>query len=109
MSGPIQVVPPGLLSLLQLTNEGKTAAEFLETLQPIIEMRDWYMQFNAAEIVDRLAPTVGAGLTGWFTAAGLRTADREWHYVDTLSYVSSAIAAASVFSARIGYRRTSGS
>lgn len=44
MSGPIQNVPAGLLGLLQLKQSGRNPAELLETVAPIYEMRDQYMQ-----------------------------------------------------------------
>lgn len=47
MSGPIQTNPVGLLGFFQLKNMGKNPSEFMESLQPALEMRDWYLQTNS--------------------------------------------------------------
>lgn len=44
MSGPIQTLPTGLLGFFQLKNVGKYPHDFLETLQGVFELRDWYLQ-----------------------------------------------------------------
>lgn len=42
--GPIQVIPPGLVGLLQLKQFGRLPDQLQGSVQPVLEMRDWYFQ-----------------------------------------------------------------
>lgn len=64
--GPIQIIPPGLMGLLQLKQEGRLPGTLSETVVPVIEMRDWYL---TARRVD----TVGLFGAALQTAAALVT------------------------------------
>lgn len=70
--GPIQVIPPGLMGLLQLKQEGRLPSQLAETVAPVLELRDWYL---TARRVDDLAlfpagqPQVGIATGG----IGLKT------------------------------------
>lgn len=46
-NGPIQLIPPGFLSLLQLKNQGHMPADLGEVVSPTMDMRDWYLQVSA--------------------------------------------------------------
>lgn len=43
-NAPIQTIPPGLLSLLQLKAMGRNPTQLLDQVQPSIELRDWFFQ-----------------------------------------------------------------
>lgn len=47
--GPVQLHPRGLLGLLQLKNHGKNPEQLLETIQPVLELKDWYLQGESAQ------------------------------------------------------------
>jgi hypothetical protein len=48
MAGPtIQVLPSGLLGFLQLKNGGQFPQRLGDTLQPTIELAEWYVQLNS--------------------------------------------------------------
>lgn len=44
MSGPIQIVPPGLLGYLNIKNAGNNPSDLLDTVQPTLDLRDWWFQ-----------------------------------------------------------------
>lgn len=75
MSGPIQVIPPGLLGFLQLKNAGTNPREFPEVLQPVMELREWYLQAFARNhtVIDSV--TVGAASDGFAIFPTLITGD----------------------------------
>lgn len=45
-SGPIQVIPPGLLGMLQLKNVGQLPDVLQGNVQPVLELRDWLLHAN---------------------------------------------------------------
>lgn len=55
MSRPIQTIPFGLLGYLQLKNAGQNPAELVDTVQPVLEMREWYYETNAEVIISALS------------------------------------------------------
>lgn len=50
--GPVQLIPPGLTGLLQLKQFGQVPGTLDLNVNPVIELRDWYMQ---ARRVDEFA------------------------------------------------------
>ena len=108
MSGPIQVIPPGLLGMLQLKNEGRSPSEFIETLQPTIELFEWLLQTNSIEGPDALSGTIAAGLQGFFPATNFVSGQREWHWVHCVSFYSTPVAAGVFFDCRIAFRKVVG-
>ena len=58
---PIQVIPPGLLGLLQIKSNGRRPGILADQVQGNIELRDWYM---TARRVDNFALFGGAMTTG---------------------------------------------
>jgi len=45
-SGPVQVIPPGLLGMLQLKNVGQLPDLLQGNIQPTLELRDWMLHAN---------------------------------------------------------------
>lgn len=43
MPGPIQVIPPGLMGLLQLKTGGNLPSTLADVVAPVLELRDWYL------------------------------------------------------------------
>jgi hypothetical protein len=41
--GPIQIIPPGLLGLLQLKQLGRLPDKLSDLVAPVVELRDWYL------------------------------------------------------------------
>lgn len=91
MSGPIQVIPPGLLGMLQLKNFGKLPSEMPEVLQPVLELRDWMLQANS-RVIGPYTTTWANNQTGFAnfpTPSLLIVPPSEWWYVHQLTvYVS---------------------
>lgn len=58
-SRPIQSQPQGLLGFLQLKNLGQNPSELPDVLQPVLELRDWYLQTNS-EIVSGTDAAIAA-------------------------------------------------
>lgn len=61
--GPVQVIPPGIVDLLQLKGLGESPGLVTDTFVPTIETRDWLMEPTAligtSTNVDLAAGTVG--------------------------------------------------
>lgn len=93
-SGPIQVIPPGLLGYLQIKNVGQSPDTLIGTYQPVFDMTEWILQANAvnwtqarglAGVLAQRTLAPGAGATGVvpFNAGGgdITTGPGEWWYV----------------------------
>lgn len=64
-SRPIQTQCGGLLGFLQLKNMGKNPAELPDTLQSVLDLREWFFETNA-ELEDQ--STIAVSGTTAFTA-----------------------------------------
>lgn len=94
MSGPIQVVPAGLLGLLQLKQTGANPRDLLDTVQPSVDLLDSWRQ---ARMLDAMSlPNWGANPsvtqntpTGYnvFLVGGVAAAvpTNQWWYIDQLA------------------------
>lgn len=80
--GPIQVIPPGLLGLLQLKNFGRSPDMLNSTYQAVIESRDWVLQARAQDsgLFTRALPT-GADFFFFDTPTTLTPGNEEAWYV----------------------------
>jgi len=106
MSGPVQLIPPGLLGMLQLKNEGRSPRDFVETLQPVIEMREWLMQANWNEVTD-VSAALAAGILGPVTFPALISGAGTWLYVSQFSAYST-VGGAGIMRAKLFYQRLTG-
>lgn len=70
-SGPIQVIPPGLLGFLQLKNSGQNPHSIDLTISPAIELRDWL--FNASHSYAQIGVSIAAATPGFQGDANLVT------------------------------------
>lgn len=105
MSGPIQVIPPGLLGFFQLKNMGRNPSDLVDSVQPSLEMFDWYMQARAEY--------VGLGNTGGVPnattqfralAPAVFVPDGEFWYIVTATLISSVLVAGDSYIACIAMR-----
>ena len=71
MAGPIQLIPPGLLGMFQLKT-GRNPRDLIESVQPTLEMRDWYFLVNQRPFNGSLPSSlnVTTGMTGFQILAG---------------------------------------
>lgn len=62
MSRPIQTQPSGLLGFLQLKNMGKNPAELPDSLQAVLEMREWFWETNSQDLLvgGNITPLTGS-------------------------------------------------
>lgn len=75
MSGPIQTIPQGLLSLLQLKQTGSNPSELTEQVAPVVDLTQWWLQRLVVDISFQLFGAVstvaigpaGHGQTGFTT------------------------------------------
>jgi hypothetical protein len=83
-SGPIQVIPRGLLSLLQLKNLGRLPDVLLGEVRPQFDIGDYWKQaacdFEGLTLLTNGLPAGSAGLNGYTTA--LQVANDEVAWVD---------------------------
>lgn len=97
MSGPVQVIPAGLLGFFQLKSLGRNPADLAEAYQPIVEMRDWLFVTQSVDFGPGplAAVTVLGGVQGGqrFTANPIQTPSNEWWYVHNYTIRSAALVA----------------
>lgn len=83
--GPIQLIPPGLLGLLQLKQAGRNPSDLLETVQAVIEMRDWYFQSRTVDATTLIGgnPSINITVPGnfAFTTNPALVPNGQWWYV----------------------------
>lgn len=60
--GPMQVIPPGLMGFLQLKQTGRLPGDLSGTVEPIIELRDWYFQARMIDVFSQF-PTFPSTVT----------------------------------------------
>lgn len=100
--GPIQVLPPGFLNLLQLKNTGQNPETFDSNVIPTFEMLDWYLRANAldyikfAGVVPGVALTTGQVGERTFSPNAIFTPNREWWWVQEYTVVTSTLAAGDI-------------
>lgn len=108
MSKPIQLIPPGLLGLLQLKNNGKNPQELPDQVQAIMEMRDWYMECNHETVVQTVDVANGAvGFTAYTTPI-IVPATEYWFVEDYTVQTNTALIATSVVSFAAAWRIVTG-
>lgn len=66
-SKPIQLIPTGLLGFFQLKNGGQNPNVMPDTLQCVLEMRDWYLQTQAFVLPGTDVAIAAVGLANYLT------------------------------------------
>lgn len=107
--GPIQIIPQGLMGLLQLKQTGKLPGWLATSVQPTIDLRDWYMnsrrldefslpiQTKTGSVTTGLGKGVYAMSTGGAAGAvGANVPQNQMWFVDWWTVQASMDAAASV-------------
>lgn len=99
MGGPVQVIPPGLLGFLQLKQQGRNPAELLESLYPVLELTDWYLQartldHSQAVGIASIAIGFGAAIQNLFAPTPITVPDGEMWWVEEYTVQSGNLAAA---------------
>lgn len=83
MSGPIQIIPPGLMGFLQLKNAGRNPTDLVESISPTFDMLRWYME---ARFTSQTLPgTVTTVQSGTFQTSIVPTvvpAEEQWYVID---------------------------
>lgn len=70
MSGPIQTLPAGFLSLLQLKNMGVNPSQLIDSVQPSFDMMEWYLR-NAVTLETQCSLNIPATENrSWFPTLG---------------------------------------
>lgn len=108
-SGPIQVIPPGLLGLLQLKSPmGVNPSVLNNDVQPVIDLEKWWMRareeyIDLATATNPYAPATYHSLVA-FGANSPTVPNNEWWYVRNLSgRVYSSGAGTVTRGCRVGY------
>lgn len=88
-SGPIQVSPSGLLGFLNLKNSGRNPDVLNESVQPTMDLREWYFETSAQvdSTLRQLSLNVGAAATlGFYNYNNIITVPQnQWWYVTRYS------------------------
>jgi hypothetical protein len=88
-SGPIQVIPPGLLGLLNLKNSGRLPNILLDEVQPGIDLEPWWLRANlllAGLSSDSLAIGTYNNFQPFTAGAGAITVPQnQWWFVEWYS------------------------
>lgn len=84
-SKPVQIIPPGLLGMLQLKNMGRLPDTLMGEYQPTIDMREWLMVANREYLQAVANIPIGSDLSTTFWAFNnpgpIIIPDNEWWYV----------------------------
>lgn len=93
-SGPIQTQAQGLLGFLQLKNAGRNPDALLETVQPSLDLRDWYFN-SVAETLISQSEAVAGGFNGnaLLATPGGQVPSNEFWYVHFFAMVTGTMAA----------------
>lgn len=94
--GPIQVIPAGLLGLLQLKNIGKNPNLMQDEVSPGIDLGKWWLETLAAEATETYTSTYIGGTNGpGMNGVGntLISPDTEWWWVKNYTVETAAVAA----------------
>lgn len=67
ISRPIQSIPPGLLSLFQLKNNGRNPSGLVEAVQPSLDLLRWYLEPAAENLSSGVQQVNAAGSFITFT------------------------------------------
>lgn len=108
MAGPIQVIPPGLLGFFQLKTGGRNPTDMSETLQPVLECFDWYMQARGGDytndvgVPNRLCNAIG---TFGYTNNPIQVPDGEIWWILEYSTRTATLAAAEAITLCPAYLR----
>lgn len=104
MGKPIQIIPEGLLGMFQIKNAGRNPQELIETIQPSLEMLDWYMS-SYAELQKGLQFGPNAAQVWMF---GIQIPATEFWFVHSIS-VKFDVGAGEDIECRIGFLPPGGS
>lgn len=103
---PLQVLPPGLLGYFQIKSGGRNPQTLDETLVPVLDLTEWYLQATWNEAVDT-SNAIPAGGGGFIPSPTLISGPNTWLYIHHFSaYV--ALAAAASFQMAVCYQRLAG-
>lgn len=92
-SGPLQVIPPGLLGFFNLKSLGQNPSMLDDLVSPTIELREWYMQAQMIDYVNATGLTMTktrttispVGFLTWDLVGGVvpgLVPDNEWWWVE---------------------------
>jgi len=96
-SGPIQVLPPGLLGFLQLKNSGQNPTNLPDTLQGVLELREWMLMARVEEWENTIGhgvalPNATVGFSA-FSPNTIQVPNREWWWVERYTVFSGTLGA----------------
>jgi len=95
-SGPIQNIPPGLLGLLNLKNTGRLPDVLNGTVQPTVDLQDWWLRSVAIQLVATPSRSVAPGVVQDFVPFvapnDITVPGNEWWWVQgyTLQFLGNA-------------------
>lgn len=92
---PIQLIPPGLLGLLQLKQEGRGIVELPDVLQGVLELRDWILQARAVWSGDEHSIVLNAAGRDTFETFTnpFGPSNSEWRYVHEYTIIATPVPA----------------
>jgi len=107
--GPIQLIPPGLLSLLQLKADGRSVSNLTDTCVPSLEMRDWWLRATAQLWPSASTLNVAAGTSAAFSnfTTDVLVPAAQWWYVHDFSVLLNVPAAGTATNVRLVWAATS--
>lgn len=95
MAGQIQLIPPGLLGMLQIKNDGKNPSSLGEQIAPVFNLTEWYAWQNferhKAEAGSLILGQVGPRIiesAAVEPGVGLKTPQDEWWYVHNFTVMA---------------------
>lgn len=90
MAGPVQVIPPGLLSFFQLKTMGRNPSDLVESIQPNLDMRDWYFASKREQsTLDVAGATLALGFNNNATVdadGGFNVPADQWWFIEHMRF-----------------------
>lgn len=90
--GPIQIIPPGLLNLLQLKADGRSVSKLGDTCVPSLEMSSWWLRAQAEIDTAQYQSNIAAGTLATYANYGapnqILVPNGQWWYVHEYAAVA---------------------
>lgn len=112
--GPVQVVPPGLLNLLQLKVGGYAPDALAQTIQPVFDIEAYWMRATRKRILEAYTvtlPTAQYSVTQPLVNAALQTlgpTERAWWFVQEVGVMVASNATGIGWNLRLGWEENGG-
>lgn len=105
--GPVNLIPPGLLGVLNLKQMGSNPSTLVQSYQPVIDTLRWLLNGNREGLTD--TANLGAGAGGRLVQfTNITVPQNEWWYVHNASFTATVAAGDSLIAPAVFYAPSTG-